>query len=187
MSDIDEMLTPDAFVCYPHRGKLLLIALGAVAFVVSSLFLWHTGNFVDQMIAVLAVTFFGVCFLWAVFRILRPRPALVINYAGICDNSSVSGAGLVRWHEVKAIGISVMRIGANKQRFLSIYLKDNEEFLRRQPSLKARAMRVNLGLLGTPICISAVSLPLSLDELILQVRQKVPDIPFVSSPDVSVP
>jgi hypothetical protein len=77
--NVDEFLTPDAVVLYPSRGRILLIGLGAAAFVALSFFLWQIGGVRNQIVAVAACGFFGICFLFALYKLIWRQPALIIN------------------------------------------------------------------------------------------------------------
>jgi hypothetical protein len=175
LADYNQFLTPDAVVIYPSRGKLLLLVLGGAAFIALGLFLWRTGQIKNQVVAILSVVFFGACFVFGVIRLIWRKPSLIISPMGILERSSALGSYLLRWDEIDSVFISTMQVTAfSSQRFLSIRLKNTEEFLARQSSARARLMRMNMGLVGAPINISASTLPVKLEELIEVMQQKSP-------------
>ncbi len=140
--------SPD-IVLYPSRWKMTLIALGGLLFVLCAPLLWATGDLFIQAVAVIDVLFFGFCALFALVRLLRPRPSLVLDQRGITDNASATGVGFIAWEEIAAVGMS--RMGVN--RFLVIIPHDTEAILARQSSFKRKIMAANMGLVGSPVAI----------------------------------
>ncbi len=139
---------PD-IVLFPSRGKMALLALGGLLFILCAPLLWSTGGIFNQAVAVIDVLFFGYCALFALGRLLKPRPSLVVNETGITDNASALGAGFIAWEEIAAVGMSSM--GAN--RFLVIIPHDAQAILARQPLLRRMVMAANMGLVGSPVAI----------------------------------
>ncbi|MGI4789132.1 MAG: STM3941 family protein [Janthinobacterium lividum] len=158
---------PD-IVLYPARWKMALIALGGLLFVLCAPLLWATGDPFIRVVAVADVLFFGFCALFALGRLLRPRPSLVIDERGITDNASATGAGFIAWDEIAAVGMSSM--GAN--RFLVIIPHDTEAILARQPSFKRKIMVANMGLLGSPVAIPGHT-TMPLEEIMRHVQARL--------------
>src|SRR5882762_8929967 len=153
LPDHSLMATPDALVVYPNRGKMFFMVLGSAAFVAIGIFLWTRDNppIKIRMVAVAAIVFFGAACCYGLYRVLRPEPALVINHFGIFDATTALGWGLISWEEIESISIAEMTIGlTSRQRFVAIHLKDPEVFLQRQSFFKARMLKMNTGLVGTP-------------------------------------
>jgi hypothetical protein len=170
MPDYQSQLTPDAFVVYPSKGKLFLTALAGAAFVALGFGLWLQGSIKHRIVAVADWAFFGFVTSVAVARLVRRTPLLILNYSGIFDSSSAHGGCLLHWDEIASIYISSL----GRQRFLSIAVKDVDGFLARQPSVRSKLMRANVGLVGAPVNISASTLPMKLEELLNIIRQKYP-------------
>lgn len=166
-SDYLAQLTPDAFVVYPSRVKLLLLAMVCVAFVALGFYIWSADHG-DKVIAIVDWIFFGLALLFFIGRLLRQAPSLIVNQSGILDSSSGFGRYFLHWGEIDSIYISSL----GRQRFLSIRLKDLEPFLSRQSAVKARLMRANIKLVGAPVNISATTLPVKLEELLAVIQQK---------------
>lgn len=174
MSDSDYLaqLTPDAVVLYPSRAKLLLFALIAAAFVVGCFFMWNDPRPKYRVVAVVGGVFFGLAMLFLFARLVRRVPALIVNQSGIFDNSSGIGGYFLRWEEIDSMYVSSI----NRQKFLSIRLKDPERFLSQQGGMKARLMRANVKLVGAPVNISANILPVKLEELIRIIQERAPAV-----------
>lgn len=163
--------TEDRIVIYPRRWKQVLFALGALVFVVAGFLIgvangWQ-GNLGVLVAIYVGVPFFGLCFLYLIFRIAVPRPALIVSDEGILDNASVVGAGLIRWDEVKDIRATSF----GTERVLVIVPKDETTILARQNPVKRRLMRMNKSLANCIVCIPGNILPMTCEELRDQIRQ----------------
>lgn len=139
---------PD-IVLYPSRWKMALLALGGLLFVLCAPLFWSAGDIFLRGWAVVDVLFFGYGFVFALGRLLRPRPSLVLDQRGIMDNASATGAGFIGWEEIAAVGMS--SVGMN--RFLVIIPHDSQAILARQPLLRRALMAANMGLVGSPVAI----------------------------------
>lgn len=65
-------------------------------------------------------------------RLLMPKPAVVISDAGIFDNASAVGAGMLKWEEIA----DVFACDFMGQRWLGIIPMNEEVILGRQSRLK---------------------------------------------------
>jgi hypothetical protein len=171
-----QWMTPDATVIYPSRSKLLLLTAGGAMFVVLGFFLLRSTDVEECLAGIAGIVFFGLCMLYAVWRLLRPTPALIIHSSGILDNASGLSAGFLRWDEISGI----FMVSIRNQRFLAISLKNADAFLGRQSGLKAKMMKANVRLVGAPVNIPANTLPISLEELIQKIQQRCPGIQVTS-------
>ncbi|MDO7269118.1 STM3941 family protein [Shouchella clausii] len=164
-------------IIYPNPVKLallctlafLLTALTAVlAMNQESLVQGSAGIFetLFPIVAPVAIVFFGLCFIYLLYRVLKPKPSLHINQEGIIDNASAAGAGLIRWEEVDRYFIySVLG-----QHFLGIVPKDIDRVLAKQKGFKQMAMRMNQGF-EAPINIPAQGISVPLDQVIIYMEQ----------------
>ena len=171
-TDYHLLLTPDAFVVYPSRGKLVLMAIGCIALTACAIAEWLEGSLEYRIVALAAGVFFGLVFVLVIMRLVKRTPSLILNQSGIFDNSSALGGYFLRWEEIDSIFISSMTVSMNRQRFLSIKVKDTDRFLSQQGTLKAKMMRANIKLVGAPVNISANTLPIRLEELLEVIKQK---------------
>ena len=171
-TDQQAFLTPDAFVVYPSRGKLVLMAIGCIALTACAVAEWLQGSLEYRIVALAAGAFFGLVFLLIIMRLVKPSPALIVNYSGILDNSSALGGYFLRWEEIDSVFISSMTVSMSRQRFLSITVKDTDRFLSQQGTVKAKMMRANIKLVGAPVNISANMLSIRLEELLEVIKQK---------------
>jgi hypothetical protein len=112
--------------------------------------------------AVGGVPFFGLCAIYALFKVVDSRPGLIIDRQGIVDNSSAVAAGRILWHEVVDLEVSEIK----GQRFITIEVVDPKRFVDRG-SLFARMLNaVNTEITGSPINIASTSLRIDFDRLV---------------------
>lgn len=154
--------------------KILLLTIGAVVFVLLGVwFLSLDAQTIESQrkfnsptlvygIGVVSIVFFGLCGLVGIKKFFDNSPGLIISSKGIQDNSSGVSAGLIPWEEV--VGIGEYQI--QKQKFISIQVKDPEKYANNGNALKRMANRANIKMCGTPVNISANSLKISYDELL---------------------
>jgi hypothetical protein len=176
-ADYRPLLNPDSIVIYPSRKKLLLMAVGSAAFVGLGFFFLFSADpyFSDwdvRAVGIASIAFFGLCLGFAVWRLARPSPALVIHSSGLFDHASALCAGFLPWDEISHLFVGKIK----NQRFLGIAVKDVEGLLNRQTGWKAKLMRMNVRLAGSAVSIPANTLPISLEELIQKIQQKYPGI-----------
>ena len=156
------------------KTKVVLVFLGAVGFVVGSFWIWFVADtqtrysqLFAKAVAVVGASFFGLCSIYAFFKILDSRPGLMIDSQGIVDNSSAVAAGRIFWHEI--IGLNVSEIAG--QRFITIEVVDPKRFAEGGAFLRRTLNAVNTKVTGSPINISTNSLRLNFDQLVYQLTE----------------
>jgi hypothetical protein len=164
----------DDLVIYPGKGKMLLIAAGSLMFVVLSWFLPATRDRVPLprgfivFIAYAGMVFFGLCLVYALYRLLSPKPAVIISRAGIFDNASASGAGMLSWEEIA----EVYPYDLMGQRMLGIVPRDAAAVMARLPPLKRILAKMNRGLAQAPFNIPQAGLPVPVEELLREIEAR---------------
>lgn len=165
-------------VVYPSRAKLVLYALGALAFVIAGLWL---GGFIGDMdlpfglvviTTYIGVPFFGLCLLYVLYRLVVRKPSLIVSEEGIVDNASATGAGPVGWDEMAEIRPT----DVSGKAMLGIVPHDEERILARQNPIKRAIMSINRNMTGFVILIPENALPMSIDELLAAI-QRFPQAP----------
>ena len=153
------------------RGKLVAAALGSIAFVAIGGWLVRRAprDGIEAALAGLAAAvFFGACGLYALWRLVRPRPALVINHRGIVDNASALSVGFLGWDEIAEL----YEYRYQNQVMLGIVPKNLEALFGKQPAWKRRVLRANLWLGTAPINIPQVILPMKVSELLREIETR---------------
>lgn len=170
----DEM---DDVVIYPSKVKTLLTTAGSLLFIVLGLYLakepeamrlpgWAV--WAAPIAFYVGIPFFSLCFLYALYRLLSPKPSVVISLEGILDNASAVGAGMIRWEEIAEI----YPYDFMGQRMLGIVPTDAETVIARQPFHKRILAKMNMGLVEAPFNIPQSTLPISVDELLIKIEER---------------
>ena len=164
---IETIEHPDRLVIYPSRRKAALVLLGAIVFVVLGLWIGSPGmrsrvSMVERMIATyIGVPFFAACGLYAAYRIVIRRPAVVVDPTGITDTSHPFGVGYLGWGDIDR----VVLYRYQGQAMLGIYPKNLETLLSRLEGVRSKYIRANLALGCAPVNLAQVMLPMGLAEL----------------------
>ncbi len=162
-------------VVYPDRARLFryallylalapLMAFGSLMFLSAAFppynqsrpvvtMLGATFGAIVGAIVLLGSLFLGMLFLLTFYRLLVPKPSLVVSETGILDGCSLigGGMGLLRWSEIDAIIPTVYRRG---MAFVALYPRDAPATLARRGPLARLFLRIlNVTLPG------AISLP----------------------------
>jgi hypothetical protein len=167
----------DDFVLYPKRTKLLLLAAGALMFVVLGIYLAQNQESMGVSLwkviiaSYVGVPFSSLCFVYAIYRLVNHKPAVVVNHEGIFDNASAAGAGLLRWEEIA----NIFPYDYMGQRMLGINLVDEAAILARQPAIKRALARMNKKI-AAPFNIPQNTLPISVDELLVEIKKRQPHV-----------
>lgn len=148
--------------------KMSAVLAGASAFVALGVSFavyreeWGVSTVLIAVCTYVGVPFFGLCAIYALYRLIARRPSVVIDEQGITDNASSVAVGLIRWEEIA----EVFTYDYMGQQFLGIVPTDAESVLARANPLSRMLSRASHGLIGAPINISSVALPISVDELL---------------------
>ena len=166
-------------VIYPKKVKLLAITMGALLGVILGFYFAQNRVEMGLPLRVVIITsyvgipFSGLCLIYAVYRLLMPKPVVVISDEGIFDNASAVGAGMLRWEEIA----DVFAYDFMGQRMLGIIPVNEEVVLGRQSRLKRVMAKMNKGIAAAPFNIPQQVLPISVDELLCRVEERRRDPP----------
>ncbi|MEM7765695.1 MAG: STM3941 family protein [Pseudomonadota bacterium] len=172
--------TEDRVEIYRSKGKMLLLLLGALAFVAMGIWMltlsgddirmgrrFNNPIFV-KTIGIVAIVFFGFCAIFAFRKLLDSAPALIISSEGLVDNASGLAPGAIRWSEIADIGEYMVQ----GQRFIAILLVDPEPFVEKGSRLTRMLARANAGMSGTPVNISTNALRIDHDALLSLLHER---------------
>jgi hypothetical protein len=158
-------------VIHTSRLKLAAVALVSAGFVVvGTWILLHAREEAlrGAAIGLASIAFFGFCGGYAVWRLIRRTPALVISGQGIVDNASALRVGFMGWNEIA--DLREYRLG--NQVFLGIVPANLDALLAKQPAWKRGAIRANLRLGAAPVNIPQVVLPMKVSDLIDEIEAR---------------
>ena len=160
----------DEFVVPMSRPKLLAFALGSFAFVCGGAWMirdaaalgWTVEMMIFLPLSLATAAFFGLIGVYAVQRLIRPEPAIVINRQGIVDNASLVSVGFIPWDNI----LEIQETQYNSSVFLGIVPKNLDALLAQQPAWKRMLIRANKFLTGFPVAIPQTVLPLTVSDLL---------------------
>jgi hypothetical protein len=155
------------------RTKLLLLGVGAALFVALGVWLLLTADkqvrydpLYVKAVAILAIGFFGLCGAYGVMKLFDSRPGLILDSAGLTDNSSAFAVGRVAWNEIRDIRVLSIR----RQKFLALIVRDPGKYLRRGNSARQYVKTKSFEMTGSPVTIASNALSVGFDELEKLVR-----------------
>lgn len=171
--------TGDTVVVTGSRLRAGLLCVAALAFVVGGL--WMAGvlgppprifrggpRSVLAGVGWVSVVVFGLALAVLVGRLVRPRPALVLDAQGFTDTASASAAGRVTWTEVTGVGTS----GAGQQRLLVVDVSDEQALLERLPDGRRRLAAASRAVTGHPVNIPLAGLSVGEAQLLRLMRER---------------
>ncbi len=155
------------------KKKLISMLIGSISFVIAGL--WFVINpptirhpffgnpTVIFVIAIASILFFGACAVYIVRKLSDNKPGLIIDTAGLTDNSSGFFAGQILWNDIE--NISVIEI--HRQQLIILQVKNPQDYIDKQTSsFKRKMMQMNFNIYGTPLSITSNSLQIKFDELL---------------------
>jgi hypothetical protein len=172
------MNSTDETIIELSKTKLVLLILGACAFVVAGVWLlsldaaeirsgrsfrfFFNEPIIVYVAGVASILCFGLGGLYGLRKLFDKRPGLIFNNSGIVDNASAVAAGFIPWSEVLGAGVYEIQ----KQKMLIIGVRDPQKYVGRGGALKRALNKANYKMSGSPISISSVALKIDFAELI---------------------
>lgn len=162
----------------PHSKKQLIkfLIFSVLALVIG---VWmivakpHTSNPVFDNIIVKNFAAYGAV-LMGIFglyffskKLFDKNAGLIIDEEGIIDNSSAVSVGKILWKDIMEITErSIQASITSKQKFITIILKNPEEYISRQTNvIKRKSIAMNVKYTGSPVNISTNGLTMPFEEL----------------------
>jgi hypothetical protein len=107
-------------------------------------------------------------------KLFDKRPGVIIDSSGITDHSGALSGGLIPWHNVSEIvERSVQASIASKQKFVTIMLKDPEQYIQNEANpVKRKLMSMNAKGYGSPVHISTNGLTIKHEALLQLLKEK---------------
>jgi hypothetical protein len=168
----------DETVIERSKGKMMLMLLGALAFVAIGIWfltldaeairagrsfrLFFNSPAFAYGLGVLSIVFFGGVGVFIVKKFFDKTPGLVLNSSGIIDNASVASPGFIPWSEITGIDIFEM----NGQKMLIVMLTDPQKYAELGNFLIRKLNAANAKMSGSPIYISANTLKIAFPEIV---------------------
>jgi len=174
------MNTADELVIGSSKHKVTWLILGSFVFVALGAWMLsmdaeslrtEPGLFGDPLFVhgagIAGIVFFGFCGVFGVRKLFDKKPGLVLNSAGITDNSSALAAGFIPWSEI--LGAEIFKV--RRQKMLVIKVSNPEAYIERGSAVKRILSRANCKLCGSPVVITSNTLKIAFPELLSTFEQ----------------
>jgi len=150
------------------KNKLFLGIGASILFVFLAIWLFlNAGSFqeysfrllrnpiVVKGVGVLGILFCGATGFFGFKKLFDKKAGLIIDSHGITDNTNASSVGLIEWNDISEI--KTQQVMSTK--FILINVTDPEKYIGRAKSvIKAKLMRSNMKMYGTPLSITSNTL-----------------------------
>jgi hypothetical protein len=148
-------------------GSFLFVVAGIWLFTNSTEFQNHSmrllrNPMVVKSVGIIASIFFGATGIYGIRKIFDNKVGLIIDENGITDNSNASSIGLIEWNDISEIKTEQVM----STKFLLIEIENPEKYIAKAKNkMKARLMKTNMKMYGTPLSITSNTLKYDFDEL----------------------
>lgn len=171
------------FTAYSSRIQWVAIAIATSAFAsfssifaLSCLLVFAVGQGGSAVLVLLIISAFAAVLgfgglTYSVARMIKRKPTIILDNTGIHDNGSIAGFGFINWNNIRDLDLRTF--GIKRRRMLSIHLTDAEAVLNQASSVKGKAMRANITLIGTPVAIVHGLIAIPLEQLEAEIRQNL--------------
>ncbi|MEU6555226.1 STM3941 family protein [Streptomyces sp. NPDC046915] len=159
---------------YPlAKGRVWAMLAGSLVFVALGIVFLVAHSTVKMTVAgALAVPFFGFCTVIIIQRLLRGRPELVLDDAGV-DHVRLGRFG---WDEIAAVRIREQRVRNTSQWFIELVLHDPDAYLARAPKLVRSTASMNARLGFGPANMATNTLPVPPGAVLDAMRRHCPGL-----------
>lgn len=157
------------------KNKLFLGIGGSILFVILGMWLFaNSTEFQDNSIrlmrnpmviksvGIVGMLFFGATGIYGIRKFFDKKVGLIIDEYGITDNSNASSIGLIEWNDISEIITEQVM----STKFLLIKVENPEKYIEKaKGEMKARLMKTNMKMYGTPLSITSNTLKYDFNEL----------------------
>jgi hypothetical protein len=158
------------------KKKIILLLIGSIILVIGAILmtikpekitLFHRMGFIlspetVRIMGVLGTVLFCAAGVFGIKKLFDKKVGLIIDKNGITDNSSALSIGLIEWKDINGIELTQV----NSIKFLRIGVKNPEKYINRAKNgIKAKLMKINMNMYGSPIYITSNSLKYNFEEL----------------------
>jgi hypothetical protein len=168
----------DELVIELSKSKVILMILGSFAFVAAGYWLFsmdaaaivkeiHRNPLFVHSVGIVSMVFFSLTGIIGIRKLFDKKPGLVLNSAGIIDNSSGLAAGFIPWSKITGGEIYEIR----RQKMLIIKVRNPEEFIQRGNVLRQAMVRMGSKMSGSPIAITSNTLKIDFPKLLSTFEQ----------------
>jgi hypothetical protein len=166
-----------------NKKKIILLFLGSIILLIGAILMTIEpkeitifypkamifGSETVRIIGVVGIVFFCAASIFGVNKIFDKKAGLIIDNKGITDNSSALSIGLIEWKDINEIKLTQV----NSIKFLMIGVNEPEKYISKARNrVKAKLMKINMNMYGSPIYITSNSLKYNFEELQIIVQSE---------------
>ncbi len=172
MSDKIEILISKNKLFLGVGVSILFVILGVWMFINADnfqdhTFQWARNPIMVKLIGLISVFFFGAAGIYGLKKISDTKVGVTLDKSGIVDHTNGGSIGLIKWKDISKIRTEQVM----STKFLLIDVKNPENYIdKAENAMKAKLMRTNMKVYGTPLSITSNSLKCNFDELERVVR-----------------
>ena len=166
------MINQSETIIKKNLKKSLLLIIGCFLFVWLGYFLFNNVESFSstrrynptffKIVALLCILFFGYIGIFRIIDLMKNKPALVINKAGLLNDSNASSGINILWIDINKFQLSQIK----RTKFILIYVQNPEKYLKKVGKIKRFIMELNGKMTGTPFSITTNNLSISAEELL---------------------
>jgi hypothetical protein len=145
-----------------------LAALG-VLMTLASYYTGRTARGFTQAVGWFGLVFFALALVVILLQLFRRGPTVTIGESGVLDRRL--GVGLIPWQDISSVSITRVR----NQRFISLWLRNDEQYLSRIPTWRRVASRLSDRMGISPFTMQFHGLSPGLDDAYALLRSKLPE------------
>jgi hypothetical protein len=117
----------------------------------------------------IGVVFFGLCTLPILSQLFRSGPTIVIDDTGVLDRRW--GVGRIAWEDIASVSITQ----GKRQRSISLWLRNESEYLGRLSTIRASLRHVSAKMGYSPFLMTFRGLTPGLEEAYARLRERLPE------------
>lgn len=154
------------------RGRLAGLTLGAVLFVLAGTWMLNRAatdadtSAAVGVVGIIGIAFFGFAAVFALRRMFQRPPAVTVDATGIHDHAAAIPAGTIPWSNVAAAHATSFGL----QSVLAVAVHDPQQVVASTSGLRRRLLATNAGMMGTPVNIPGVLLPVRMSWLASEIN-----------------
>ncbi|RZT88728.1 hypothetical protein EV383_5673 [Pseudonocardia sediminis] len=153
----------------PPLLRQVLTLLVAVLFLVAGIAL-TTGPLLALPVGVLAILFFAPVAVYQLAQLVRGRPRVVVDDAGIVDHASPAGMGRLGWDRVTGARVEPFD---EKSSLVVVEVTDPDALVRDSGTLLRRTRQSSLERFGSPVVVPVRGLGVDADVLCRAILERV--------------
>ena len=167
----DPALIDERVLIMASSKKMVLVFIASLLGVLVSVWMAfiQEAKVVMSTVGIVSTAVFGITMLYALFRLVKPKPAVIVDAEGFRDQATTfAGRKLVRWTDVE----EVFLYDYMGQHYLGVRLHDAESYINAQPAWKRAMIQANINLVNAPINIPQSAVNVYLEQLLSMMQRR---------------